>query len=106
MAKWGSGSRTGHAVHVPDLVCPVVDRVAGVVSTGALVSLGLSRDGGSLACTVTYDGEWEREWFRDPAQLAEWLQAQEEAILTYQESASSERRPAPQQPVRTRSKRP
>lgn len=51
-------------------------RVFELVDLGALVSLSRSRDGGSVAITVTWDGEWERKWFRDlpDAQIAldEW----------------------------------
>ena len=51
-------------------------RVFELVDQGALVSLSRSRDGGALAVTVTWDGEWERKWFREAAdaQLAldEW----------------------------------
>lgn len=53
-----------------------VARIYELVDLGALVSLSRSRDGGSVALTVTWDGEWERKWFRDgaDAQLAldEW----------------------------------
>lgn len=58
------------------LVPAVLARVHELVDLGALVSLSRSRDGGSCAVTVTWDGEWERKWFRDAAdaQLAldEW----------------------------------
>lgn len=47
-----------------------------LVDLGALVSVSRSRDGGSVAVTVTWDGEWERRWFRDAADcqiaLDEW----------------------------------
>lgn len=53
-----------------------VSRVFELVDMGALVSLSRSRDGGSVAITVTWDGEWERKWFRDAAEcqfaLDEW----------------------------------
>jgi hypothetical protein len=44
-----------------------------VVSAGALVSIGASRDMGALSVTVTMNGEWDREWFRTAEELHEWL---------------------------------
>jgi len=54
-----------------------VARVCELVDLGCLVSVSRSRDGGSVALTVTSDGEWERTWVRNEAeavvQLDEWL---------------------------------
>ena len=65
------------------LPAAVVARVYELVDLGALVSLSRSRDGGALAVTVTWDGEWEREWFRDAGaaqlQLDEWAGVIEDA---------------------------
>jgi len=44
-----------------------------LVSAGALVSLGLTSDGGALGVTVTVDGRWRREYFRDSEPLTLWL---------------------------------
>lgn len=58
----------------------VVGLMAEVVAAGALVSFGLTSDGGALGCTVTVDGRWRREYFREAVELggflsgaAEWL---------------------------------
>jgi hypothetical protein len=55
---------------------PGLARVGELVDMGALVSVSRSRDGGAVAITVTWDGEWERQWFRSEAdailQLDEW----------------------------------
>jgi len=64
-------------VSVSEVLVPAVAaRLHELVDLGALVSMSRSRDGGSVAVTVTWDGEWERKWFRDAAdaQLAvdEW----------------------------------
>lgn len=43
-----------------------------LVAAGALVSLGLTSDGGALGVTVTVDGRWRREYVRD-----------EDALITF-----------------------
>lgn len=42
------------------------------VASGALLSLGVTSDGGALGVTVTVDGRWRREYFRDAEALAVW----------------------------------
>lgn len=56
------------------LTADVVRAIANVVDAGALVSTGLSRDRGAQQVTVTFDGEWDREWFRDDASIVVWLE--------------------------------
>jgi len=51
----------------------VAELLIDIIGKGALVSMGLSRDGGALACTVTLNGEWDREWFRTEEELVEWM---------------------------------
>lgn len=46
-----------------------------IVSAGALVSVGTTSDGGSLAVTVTLDGRWRRVYVRDGEELLGWLNA-------------------------------
>lgn len=63
---------------VPVDVLSLMDSNAGpliyeVVATGALVSMGVTADGGALGVTVTVDGRWRREFFRDSEELADWL---------------------------------
>lgn len=48
------------------------DALRDMVSAGALVSLGTTADGGALGVTVTVDGRWRKEWFRDAEELGEW----------------------------------
>lgn len=50
-----------------------VEYLAGLVELGVLVSISRSRDGGAMAVTVTYDGDYVREWFRDAEEVHEWL---------------------------------
>jgi hypothetical protein len=44
-----------------------------MVGAGALVSMGTTSDGGALGVTVTVDGKWRREYFRDEDELLAWL---------------------------------
>lgn len=77
-----------------------VERILALVDMGALVSLSRSRDGGACGCTVTVDGKWERQWFRDAAQAAlqldEWLGLVEDAKAATPPPAQGQRplRPA------------
>lgn len=83
------------------LGAPALDALTRVVGTGALVSLGLSRDGGALAATVTLDGDWLREWHRDCDELTAWLLAVVDAIEAHSSvppSASQDRANGRQMP--------
>lgn len=51
----------------------VLEGLTSIVELGGLLSLGLTRDGGALGVTVTVDGRWRREYFRDGEELASWL---------------------------------
>lgn len=82
MSDWFADGGTGHQAHVPDVLgASSLDALVRVVAAGALVSMGLSRDGGSLGVTVTLDGRWKREWFRQGDELADWLVHAEAAVL-------------------------
>ena len=50
------------------------EMVLALVGMGALVSMGLTSDGGALGLTVTVDGAWRREYFRDTSSLVDWLE--------------------------------
>lgn len=43
------------------------------ISLGALVGLGTTADGGALGVTITVDGAWDREYFRDADELRDWM---------------------------------
>lgn len=96
MSDWLDEGRAGSAVDV----AAVMDSEAGalawrVVQAGALLSFGRTSDGGALGVTVTIDGRWRREYFREAEELIDWLTgaaefAEEEAA---REAASSVRRP-------------
>jgi hypothetical protein len=77
---WFDGGGVGAHLELSELlVSSALDAIVRVAGTGALVSIGLSRDGGALAVTVTADGRWRREWFREADHLVEWLAGAEEA---------------------------
>lgn len=67
--------------------------IAGIVSGGALVSLFRTRDSGAFGVTVTLDGEVEKEYFRDPVELADWLKAVDDAVASAPVVPSSAKRP-------------
>ena len=74
MTDWLDAQLAAGALDVPALL----DGKAGellheMAGAGALVSLGLTGDGGALGVTITVDGRWRREYFRDSEALADWL---------------------------------
>jgi len=71
---WFTEDGAGEKLDVLAVLDPgALDAVVAVVATGALVSLGMSGDGGALSLTVTSDGRWRREWFRDGEAIRQWL---------------------------------
>lgn len=96
--RFGDGG-SGRSAAVPAgsvLGTEAVARCLGLVDLGALVSMSRSRDGGAVSVTVTYDGEYEREWFRNEAdailQLDEWLGMIEDAARESPPAARAQRR--------------
>ena len=74
MSDWFDAGGTGAALDVPALLdSGVYDLVSTAVGLGALVSLGVTSDGGALGVTVTVDGRWRREYFRDAEAAMAWL---------------------------------
>lgn len=74
MTDWLDEGTSGKAVDVAAVMdsdaAPLAWRV---VAAGALLSFGRTSDGGALGVTVTIDGRWRREYFRDSEELTEWL---------------------------------
>lgn len=63
-----------------------------LVQLGALVSVGTTSDGGACGITVTLDGRWRREYFREADEAGDWLAGAVEAVrsaTSAQSSASS-----------------
>lgn len=74
MTDWLDEGGRGSAVDVPTLMdSKAADLAWRVVQAGALVSFGRTSDGGALGITVTVDGRWRREYFRDVDELVQWL---------------------------------
>lgn len=74
MSDWFDDAGNGSRVDVGKLLGGLAnDAVAEMVQAGALVSLSTTSDGGALGCTVTVDGRWRREYFRDEDELLAWL---------------------------------
>ena len=59
-----------------------------LVGHGALVSVGVTSDGGALGVTITVDGRWRREYFRDAESLDLWC---EEAMAPVIEACEARR---------------
>lgn len=90
---WFEGGGRGKRVDVAGLM----DSEGGtailqLAAEGCLVGLGLTRDGGALGVTLTVNGRWRREYFRDSEDLDEWMAEAVPAIRSALErlAASSE----------------
>lgn len=71
---WFDQNGAGSAVDVRELLDGLGQQaVMELVEAGALVSLGLTSDGGALGLTVTVDGRWRREYFRNAVDLQAWV---------------------------------
>jgi hypothetical protein len=71
---WFDGAGAGQQVDaVAILTSHPGEGIAALVQAGALVSVSLTSDGGALGVTVTVDGRWRREYFRDEETLMAWL---------------------------------
>lgn len=74
MSDWLDGGAGGRTVDVAALLDSKASELAWrVVQAGALLSFGRTSDGGALGVTVTIDGRWRREYFREADELVEWL---------------------------------
>lgn len=83
MADWFDGAGAGQQVDaVAILTSHPGEGIAEMVSAGALVSLSLTSDGGALGVTVTVDGRYRREYFRDEESLTAWLAEAIPAVRT------------------------
>lgn len=94
---WFEAGGAGNRVDVPALLDNdhVISAIGGMLDSGALVSLGTTSDGGALGFTVTVDGRWRREYFRDADELVAWLGEALPAVRSACESASAARRKRP-----------
>lgn len=67
--------------------------IASLVQAGCLVSIYRTSDGGAMGVSVTLDGEQEKEWFREPEELASWLRDVDQAVAEIPPTAPSVKRP-------------
>lgn len=82
---WFEGGGSGSRVDVAALLDGKGwEMLQEMLSAGALISLGLTSDGGALGLTITVDGRWRREYFREAGQMELWC---EEAIAPVTEAA-------------------
>lgn len=74
MGVFRGSARRGGMVDVPGvLTASYLEAVQELVSLGALVSTGSTRDGGAISITVTYDGDWNRDYCRDEVGALDFL---------------------------------
>lgn len=94
MSDWFDVGGTGSPVDIPALFDgPSAEGVWSLVQCGALVSLGTTSDGGALGVTVTVDGRWRREYFRDAEDLISWLAEALPAVRLARESQAASSAP-------------
>lgn len=91
---WFDAAGTGQAVDAVLLLEAAAEPLHAVVAAGALLSLGLTSDGGALGVTVTVDGRWRREYFRDDEAMLAWLA---EAVPAVQAARGAAAAPAVQE---------
>lgn len=95
MTDWFDAAGGSNPVRVLSVVgASVTDTLLDFVQSGAMVTLATTSDGGALGVTITVDGRWRREYFRDADDLERWLEEGTKAILAACEArlASSARR--------------
>lgn len=89
-SDWFDGSGNGAAVDVAELLEGlVVQGLVELVAAGALVSLGTTSDGGALSLTITVDGRWRREYFRQQDEMLSWIAEAIPAVEAARSSASA-----------------
>lgn len=72
--SWFDDSNSGNAADLEAFMDSEVPKLfARIVGAGALVSLGRTSDGGAISITVTLDGRYKRNYFRESHEAADWL---------------------------------
>lgn len=80
-ADWFDDGGTGSPVDVVALLDSDVPKLLGrCAMAGALVSFGTTSDGGAMSITVTLDGRWKRQYFRNSEEATDWLIGAVEAV--------------------------
>lgn len=90
MPDWFESGGSGSRVDVVAMFDGKVgEMLLAMVEAGALLSLGLTSDGGALGVTVTVDGRWRREYFREAGQLELWAEEGMAPVLAACEDRSA-----------------
>lgn len=82
MNDWFDGSGSGGKCDPILLLEAAAEPLHRIVAAGALLSIGLTSDGGAMGVTVTVDGRWRREYFRHEEELLAWLAEAVPAVET------------------------
>lgn len=91
MSDFFTSVKSSRQADLPSLLdATFAERVCDLVGSGALVSIGATRDVGAVSFTVTVDGEWRREYFHDQEEFHAYLKMAAEAV-----NAMAPRPPAP-----------
>jgi hypothetical protein len=77
---------------------------AELLSMGVLVSLGTTRDRGAVSITITTDGAFDREYFRNSSDAEDYLRNAGEALRGMGLGPSRTDLPSVQKPTRRRQK--
>jgi len=78
--------------------------VAGLLQMGVLVAIGTTRDRGAVSITITSDGAFDREYFRDSSTAEDYLRGADEALRAMGLGQSVNGDPPIQKPTRRRQK--
>jgi hypothetical protein len=90
VGDWFDNNGSGQQVDLDGVLdAGNLDLVIMLVRLGTLVSIATTSDGGALGVTVTSDGRWRREYFRDPEPLRDWLSGAAEAVRALAGSATA-----------------
>lgn len=81
MHEWFKGQGGGDAVDAAAMLdSKAANLVGSICGHGALVGLATTRDRGALGVTVTVDGAFRREYFRDVEELIAWLEVADAVV--------------------------
>jgi hypothetical protein len=98
MSDWFDQGTSGIACDVLALLdSDATPLLLEMVAAGALISLGLTSDGGALAVTATVDGRWRREYFRETGELLVWLSEAVPAVTAAAKARSASSAPRSRQ---------
>lgn len=79
---WFDDAGNGNRCDAGEILIAASGSLFEVVEAGALLSIGLTSDGGALGVTVTVDGRWRREYFRNADELVTWMAEAIPAVRT------------------------